>query len=106
MKIRSGSVKSNIGHLEGASGVVGVIKTILALEKGVVPPNANFERLNPRIDAEFLNIKVSDRPINFYSSDKWLAYLRRSLPKRCRGLIKACVVHLSNPLASAVLTAM
>lgn len=62
---QSGSVKSNIGHLEGASGVAGVIKTILALEKGVIPPNANFERLNPRIDAEFLKIKVSNPYFTF-----------------------------------------
>lgn len=55
----SGSVKSNIGHLEGASGVAGVIKAILALEAGVIPPNSNFEKLNPKIDAKFWNIKVS-----------------------------------------------
>ena len=52
-----GAVKSNIGHLEGASGVAGIIKTILALEKGVIPPNTNFERMNPRIDAPGLNIR-------------------------------------------------
>jgi acyl transferase domain-containing protein len=52
-------VKSNIGHLEGGSGLAGVIKAIMVLEKGIIPPNANFERLNPDIDAEFLNIKVS-----------------------------------------------
>ncbi len=58
-KIPSGSVKSNIGHLEGASGVAGVIKTVLALEKGIIPPNSvNLQSLNPRIDDEFLNIKV------------------------------------------------
>jgi acyl transferase domain-containing protein len=52
-------VKSNIGHLEGCSGIAGVVKTILSLERGVIPPNANFERLNPDINAEELNIKVT-----------------------------------------------
>ena len=54
----SGALKSNIGHLEGGSGVAGLIKTIMILEKGIIPPNATFERLNPKIDAEFLNMKV------------------------------------------------
>lgn len=60
---RSGALKSNIGHLEGASGIAGVIKTILALERAVIPPNANFRRINPRIDAELLHIKVSKSSI-------------------------------------------
>ena len=53
-----GALKANIGHLEGASGVAGVIKTILALEKGIIPPNAAFEKLNPRIQAGALNLRV------------------------------------------------
>jgi acyl transferase domain-containing protein len=51
-------VKSNIGHLEGTSGLAGVVKTILALERGTIPPNANFDQVNPNIDHEFFNLKV------------------------------------------------
>ncbi|KAF2733888.1 hypothetical protein EJ04DRAFT_604239 [Polyplosphaeria fusca] len=38
-----GSIKANIGHLEAASGVAGVIKTIMCMENGLVPPNLLFE---------------------------------------------------------------
>ncbi|KAJ5725083.1 Acyl transferase/acyl hydrolase/lysophospholipase [Penicillium malachiteum] len=53
-----GSVKANIGHLEGASALASLIKAILILEKGIIPPNALFEKLNPAIDAEFFKIQV------------------------------------------------
>ncbi|GAB1316525.1 Lovastatin diketide synthase LovF [Madurella fahalii] len=52
-----GAVKSNIGHLEGAAGIAGVIKTVLVLERGIIPPIAGLEQLNPEIDAEFLKLK-------------------------------------------------
>jgi acyl transferase domain-containing protein len=45
-----GSVKSNIGHLKGAAGAAGVLKTALALHEKVLPPSAHFERPNPDID--------------------------------------------------------
>lgn len=51
-----GAVKSNIGHLEGASGMAGVIKALLALERGVIPPNTNFSTLNPKINAKALHL--------------------------------------------------
>ncbi|KAK1978867.1 KR domain-containing protein [Colletotrichum cereale] len=66
--IRIGSIKSNIGHLEGASGIAAILKTILVLENGVIPPNANFEKLNPQIDAEALNIEIPTRPIPWPSA--------------------------------------
>jgi hypothetical protein len=55
---RRGALKSNLGHLEGASGIAGVIKATLVLENGIIPPNTNFENLNPRIRADLLNLKV------------------------------------------------
>ncbi|KAG6016048.1 Type I Iterative PKS [Claviceps pusilla] len=44
-----GSIKSNFGHLEGASGVLGMIKAILMLEHECILPTAGFEKMNPKI---------------------------------------------------------
>lgn len=51
-----GALKSNIGHLEGASGIAGLIKTILVLEKGIVPANIWLDCINPLIHASSWNL--------------------------------------------------
>lgn len=55
-----GSIKTNIGHLESASGMAGLIKTVLILEKGQIPPNLNFEEPKPHLNLDEWNIKVRD----------------------------------------------
>ncbi|KAL2869028.1 uncharacterized protein BJX67DRAFT_379511 [Aspergillus lucknowensis] len=53
-----GSVKTNIGHLEGASGVAGLIKATLALEKQTIPPNMHFSTPNPEVDFKNWRLEI------------------------------------------------
>ncbi|KAH6680488.1 hypothetical protein B0J14DRAFT_683803, partial [Halenospora varia] len=53
-----GSVKPNIGHLEGCAGVAGFVKGVLMLENGQIPQNLYFEKVNPNIDLDGWKIKV------------------------------------------------
>ncbi len=63
-KVFIGSLKSNIGHLEGASGICSVIKTALMLERKFILPNCDHRRPNPKIAFEESNMKVSRSPKN------------------------------------------
>ncbi|WAS96620.1 SDR family NAD(P)-dependent oxidoreductase [Nannocystis poenicansa] len=53
-----GSVKTNLGHLEGAAGIVGLIKTTLAIEHREVPPNLHFTAENPHAPLAELGLAV------------------------------------------------
>ncbi|QLE59267.1 SDR family NAD(P)-dependent oxidoreductase [Nostoc sp. TCL26-01] len=58
-----GSVKTNVGHLDAAAGIVGLIKTALALHHKLIPASLNFETPNPQIDFEnspfYVNTKLT-----------------------------------------------
>ncbi|MBZ4411026.1 SDR family NAD(P)-dependent oxidoreductase [Myxococcus sp. XM-1-1-1] len=61
-RCRMGSVKTNLGHLEAAAGVAGVIKAALVLEHGLVPPHPHLGRVNPQIPLETLGLHIPTRP--------------------------------------------
>ncbi len=54
-----GSVKTNFGHLEAASGAAGLLKLVLSLQKGELPPHLHFNEPSPHIDWERLPIQVN-----------------------------------------------
>ncbi|MET9111731.1 type I polyketide synthase, partial [Streptomyces zhihengii] len=53
-----GSVKTNIGHLEGGAGIAGLLKTVLSVQHGVIPPSLHFREPSPAIPLDALNLEV------------------------------------------------
>ena len=54
-----GSIKTNIGHLESAAGIAGLIKSVLITYYGLIPPNLHFKQPNHYIDFDSYNLKVA-----------------------------------------------
>ena len=52
-------MKANIGHLEAGAGIAGLIKSVLVLENGVLPPSAGFEKHNSEIPVNEWNLNVT-----------------------------------------------
>ena len=68
-----GSVKSNIGHLDVAAGIAGLIKAVLAIEHKLLPPTLHFKRPNPKID-------IANSP--FYVNDRSVEWKSEGMPRR------------------------
>lgn len=64
-----GSVKANVGHLDAAAGVVGLIKTVLALKHKQIPPSINFTQPNPRIRFEETPFYVNTKLCNWQTDE-------------------------------------
>ncbi|ORX01007.1 polyketide synthase [Mycobacterium triplex] len=60
-----GAVKSNMGHLEGAAGIAGLIKAVLAVHRGHIPPNLNYHTPNPHIPFDEMRLKVVAEPTDW-----------------------------------------
>ncbi|MGD9732146.1 MAG: SDR family NAD(P)-dependent oxidoreductase [Desulfamplus sp.] len=67
-----GSVKANIGHLEAASGMASIIKTIMVLNSGTIPPQVGFETPNPLVKWGNLPIAIPKDKIKLAQNDKEL----------------------------------
>lgn len=65
-----GSLKTNVGHLDRAAGVAGLIKTVLAIEHGAIPPTLHFDSPNPKIDLENSPFVVNTRLREWPSSGR------------------------------------
>jgi len=63
-----GSVKSNVGHMLGAAGIAGLVKVVLALQHGQLPPTLNVVHPNPRIEFERTPFRVITSPCDWPSS--------------------------------------
>ncbi|WP_254453403.1 type I polyketide synthase [Siccirubricoccus sp. G192] len=86
-----GSAKTNIGHTEPASGIAGLLKAMLVLQHGRIPPSLNFETPNPNIDFAKLGLRV---PV-----------AAEPLPRRARAVVGVNSFGFGGTNASALLGA-
>lgn len=66
-----GSVKTNIGHLEAAAGIAGVIKTSLALYNKKIPKHLNYTSLNPEIHLDGSSVKIADTDVSWSDNKRF-----------------------------------
>jgi acyl transferase domain-containing protein/acyl carrier protein len=65
-----GSVKTNIGHLESAAGIAGLVKVVLSLEHEMLPQNLHFDNPSPHIPWDSLAVRVVDAPMTWQTNGR------------------------------------
>ncbi|UQA57015.1 type I polyketide synthase [Polyangium aurulentum] len=65
-----GSVKTNIGHLEAAAGIAGLIKVVLSLRHEQIPPHLHLRELNPRIRPEDVPASIPTQPVSWPAGEQ------------------------------------
>lgn len=70
--LKIGSVKSNLGHSEAASGLTSLIKVAMAFDKGKIPPTYGVKNLNPKLDLSKAGMSVA------MEVDDWPRQIRRA----------------------------
>ncbi len=68
--LRIGSVKTNLGHLEAAAGIAGLIKVVLAMQHDTLPPHLHFQQPSPHIDWDQLPIVVTAKGLSWISAEQ------------------------------------
>ncbi|GFF99742.1 nonribosomal peptide synthetase 14 [Aspergillus udagawae] len=95
--VHIGSVKTNFGHGEGASGLTGIIKAVLALEHQIIPPNMHFRQPNPSIPFQEGRLKVPVEPT------RWPENRKERVSVNCFG-IGGSNVHVILESASSIIS--
>lgn len=68
-----GSIKANLGHLEAAAGLAGLLRATLCLQHGECPPQANFETMNPGVLLDGSNLEIARNRILLQASERHYA---------------------------------
>ncbi|KAI9703036.1 MAG: Type I Iterative PKS [Bogoriella megaspora] len=64
-----GSIKPNVGHLEAAAGAIGLVKGVMAVNKGLIPPQTRLNKLNTRVDWGKTGLRVVTEPVDWRGGD-------------------------------------